>query len=458
MGIFAPKMLDTPVWAEYGWQGGLPLLLFNGPILIGLAGWGLWRFRASFEVWLLGLWLAIQWALTFVHLFDGLIGISLLTLISYMLYSMALHAFHVPLAVLAGIILAKMPRLTPRMRQRTLREEHVEEEIIADGGEMSMIELEVPPALERRPVHAMMAVGIVSILIAHVVLLQITAHPELEAQTPGDRALHDAIHALPSDSIIYTETAHWGFIYDAPTEIGMTTFPSLGLLTVEERVQWKVEGAIRNDNTGLLSDYGITHAVTSPLGQIGHILAQSEYWSVIEDQDGSRLWRFVPETSEGSVKLSHFVFPNDNHCGTGCDWRPDPWYHVAHGDLEIRPDHVAFFSEGRMNLEYLSPSSQHRDTDLAIHLQHSGPANMEVSVTVCDWGTDVCSTVSKITAGGHEATTVLHHSEFRGEIEIQISIEGGGSKWVNPAGLSGRSDRIIDEEGVWLHWIEVRNL
>ena len=141
MGIFAPRMLDTPVWAEYGWQGGLPLIVFNGPILLGLAGWALWRFRASFEVWLLGLWIAMQWMLTWVHLLDGFVGISVLTLISYMLYSMALHGFHIPFAVLAGIILAKVPRLTPRMRERRLDEA---EDEVADGGEMSFVELNVP--------------------------------------------------------------------------------------------------------------------------------------------------------------------------------------------------------------------------------------------------------------------------------------------------------------------------
>ena len=110
MGIFAPRMLDTPVWAEYGWQGGLPLLIFNGPILLGIAGWTMWRFNASFEVWLLGLWVGMQWMLTWIHLLDGIVGISVLTLTSYMLYSMALHAFHIPLAVLTGIGLARVPR------------------------------------------------------------------------------------------------------------------------------------------------------------------------------------------------------------------------------------------------------------------------------------------------------------------------------------------------------------
>ena len=30
---FAPRMLSEPVFAEYGWQGGKPMLMFNGPLM-----------------------------------------------------------------------------------------------------------------------------------------------------------------------------------------------------------------------------------------------------------------------------------------------------------------------------------------------------------------------------------------------------------------------------------------
>ncbi len=458
MGIFAPRMLDTPVWAEYGWQGGLPLILFNGPILIGLACWALYRFRNSFEVWLLGLWLLLQWSLTGVHIFDGLIGIPILTLISYMLYSMALHAFHIPLAILVGILLAKVPRLTPRLRERHLNEEYEEDEIIADGGEMSMIELDIANPLERSPLRAMMAIALIGMLFAHIVIIQVAANPDLEVQTPGDRAIHDWIVALPEDSIIYTETAHWGILYDVPSELGTTSFPSLGLLTVERSIQSKVEKAIIQDDITTLKEYEITHAFTSPRGQLGHVLATSDYWALLEDQEGSRLWQFVPETSDASVKQSQFIFPEEIDCSEECEWRLDPWYHADSAHLEIREELVPFFTDGETDFKNITLPRSHRDSDLLIHVQHSGSVGMQIHVSVCDSNTDKCSTASTISAGGHEATSVLHHTDFLGEIEVYIEVEGGGATWFNPAGLSGRSDRILDEEGAWLHWVEVRNL
>ena len=40
-------------------------------------------------------------------------------------------------------------------------------------------------------------------------------------------------------------------------------------------------------------------------------------------------------------------------------------------------------------------------------------------------------------------------------VNIEI-ISGSGGIWINPLGLSGRSDRIIDSDGIYIHWLEVR--
>ena len=455
MGIFAPRMLDTPVWAEYGWQGGLPLLLFNGPLLLGLGAWALWRFQASFEIWLLGLWIAMQWVLTWVHLFDGLVGISVITLVSYMLYSMALHAFHIPLAVLAGIVLAKVPRLTPRMRERILGEEN---EDVADGGEMSYVELEVPNSSDKRPVEVLIGLSLAFILLSHIVMIEIGSHSEFEAQTEGDRMLRSAIANLPADSVLYTETAHWGILYDVDANLGLTSFPSLGLLTVEERVQWDAERAIVKDDVNQILELGITHAATSPRGQMGHVLAESEHWAIMDDLRGSRLWKFEPTPNDASVKRSVTAFPTQEMCTEECEWRVDPWAFADASNLGIRGDSTAFLSGGELEFSSIELPRQHRDTDLSIMLQITAPSTIDVQLTVCDIGTLNCSSVAEVVDGGVYSLSVLHHSDFMGEIEIHITAAVEQDSWLDPAGLSGRSDRIIDSNGLWVHWVEVRNL
>ena len=455
MGIFAPRMLDTPIWAEYGWQGGLPLIVFNGPILIGLAAWSLWRFRNSFEAWLLGLWILLQWALTWIHLLDGFIGISILTLASYMLYSMALHGFHIPLAVLGGIVLAKNPRITPRMRERRLDEAH---EDIADGGMMSYLKLELPVAAKKTPTKALMGLSIAFILLSHIVLIEMSKHSELEAQTEGDRLLRNAISDLPNNAIIYSETAHWGILYDIDSELGITSYPSLGLLTVEKQLQWDAERAILADDIGRILEIGITHAVTSPRGQVGHVLSESEYWAIVADEKGSRLWKFEPEPTVASIKTSLTVFPSENECLESCEWRADGWAHADSAHLGIRPDHTAFLTGGGLDFESIELPRQQRDSDLQISLQVTVPSEIDVEILVCDRNTSNCSSFAGIVDRGVNSLPILHHSDFRGEIEIHLTVRVVEDRWLDPSGLSGRSDRIIGTNGLWVHWIEVRNL
>ena len=93
--FFAPRMLSEPVFAEYGWQGGKPMLMYNGP-LIFLAGFSVYIGRKSQEIRLLSTWFMSLWLLSFVHLIEGLANIQVLSLLSYTLYSMACLLYTYP--------------------------------------------------------------------------------------------------------------------------------------------------------------------------------------------------------------------------------------------------------------------------------------------------------------------------------------------------------------------------
>ena len=95
---------------------------------------------------------------------------------------------------------------------------------------------------------------------------------------------------------------------------------------------------------------------------------------------------------------------------------------------------------------------------MSIVLQITAPSAIDVEFTVCDLGTQNCSGVAEIVDGGVRSLSVLHHSDFMGEIEIHITAAVKQDSWIDPAGVSGRSDRIIDSNGLWVHWVEVRNL
>ena len=77
-------MLNSAVFAEYGWQGGMPMITYNFLLLIlgVVAGW---KLRDKIEARLLITWIAALWLLTSIHLIEGLENIPVLSLLSYTL-------------------------------------------------------------------------------------------------------------------------------------------------------------------------------------------------------------------------------------------------------------------------------------------------------------------------------------------------------------------------------------
>ena len=107
------------VFTEYGWQGGRPLITFNG-LLLAFAIAAAWKLRKTVEGRLLVSWIALLWVLTSIHLIEGLQDIPVLSLLSYTLYSMGLHAFHIPLAALGALWLSPSTGLNSLESERGL--------------------------------------------------------------------------------------------------------------------------------------------------------------------------------------------------------------------------------------------------------------------------------------------------------------------------------------------------
>ena len=112
--VIAPRLFDEAVFSEYGWQGGKPLLVYNGALLL-VGCVAAFALRKTLEGRIAITWFALLWLLSVVHLVEGLRYIPVLSLLSYTLYSMALHAFHVPLAVLVAMWWSPHTNLTPHL-------------------------------------------------------------------------------------------------------------------------------------------------------------------------------------------------------------------------------------------------------------------------------------------------------------------------------------------------------
>ena len=89
--VIAPRLFDEAVFSEYGWQGGRPLLVYNG-LLLMVAIAAAWALRATLEGRIAITWFAFLWLLSFVHLVEGLRNVPVLSLLSYtLLHGLRLH-------------------------------------------------------------------------------------------------------------------------------------------------------------------------------------------------------------------------------------------------------------------------------------------------------------------------------------------------------------------------------
>ena len=134
-------------------------------------------------------------------------------MLSYALYSMSMHAFHIPLAALVGMRLSKL-----------------EGGVSSDGG------------------RAIMIVTLLLCGVAHSALSELSEHEEVHAISDGDAALINALEHLPEGSIVYNENEHWGHIYSIPDNIGITAVPTLGILKQEYSIQNAATTAIIKDD------------------------------------------------------------------------------------------------------------------------------------------------------------------------------------------------------------------
>ena len=223
------------------------LLVYNGLLLVvaAIAAFGL---RTTLEGRIAITWFALLWVLSVVHLIEGLRNVPVLSLLSYTLYSMALHAYHVPLAVLVAWWMSPHTALTPVSEEATASVDHA---ICCKVGRRGIGAGWRP----RGPVGR----------------TQSSSHEELLAVSPGDLVLRDALGSI--DGAVYTENMHWGYLWNAPATVAVTSIPTLGLVHIDSSQHAAATQAMFYDNTSFFLEHNMLHALTSPMGTMQWTLA-----------------------------------------------------------------------------------------------------------------------------------------------------------------------------------------
>ena len=423
MGWFAPRLFDVAVLAEYGWQGGRPLLVYSGFLLIfGLIA--AWKLRDNIEAKIITLWLGLNWLLTFVHLTEGLEQIPIVSLLSLSLYSMGLHAFHIPLAVLVGLWWSQSTSM------RLHDQEH-----------KSLLMIGADPHCSRKVSILIATIALIQVLSAQIVLIMLESHEELYALSDGDIKIQKSLSGLPDGSIIYNENSHWGHVWNSGDGVDVTAVPTLGLMKVSSEIHTEITSAIFNDEIQVLRENGITHAISSPLGTVGWALAASPWWEIFLDADGARLWRLRASLAPASE--SEFIALDNIDCD--CEKRVDQWSGHRFQDPFSLGDMRLHLLSGELQISMSTPAYlSSREVNICLVYESVGESTVKLS-------SDVEKSSSK-----NGWNQICLEKSLTNEINITISADVESGNWINPLGLSGRSDRILDGSAVRLHWIELR--
>ena len=416
--VIAPRLFDEAVFSEYGWQGGKPLLVYNGLLLVagGVAAFAL---RTTLEGRIAITWFALLWLLSIVHLVEGLRFIPVLSLLSYTLYSMALHAFHVPLAVLVALWWSPHTKLTPH-------------------DESSPAPSSMPQALSAGLIGAVL----LGTLVAQTVAVSLAQHDELMAVSPGDLELRRALSDI--EGAIYTENMHWGYIWDAPAQVKTTSIPTLGLVHMTASEHANATQAMFLDNTSYFQKHNMLHALTSPLGTMQWTLAASPYWAAHLQTDGATLWKLMPN---GDAPLWLLTGIDEEDCNA-CDVRLDPWRnHKFRDPLELGEDRP-FLPEGTVGqLQVDAP-----DQATTVCLVYEVIGQTDGLYLQSSTGLERPFHGLRSDAGYHQACFAVSNASELTQLRLEWD-RSEPKRWLNPLGLSGRDTVLLDETGVKLQWL-----
>ncbi|MBR68109.1 MAG: hypothetical protein CMA86_01180 [Euryarchaeota archaeon] len=418
--VIAPRLFDEAVFSEYGWQGGKPMLVYNGPLLF-VATFAATSLRKTLEGRILVTWFAMLWLLSLVHLIEGLQHIPVLSLLSYTLYSMALHAFHVPLAVLVALWWSSGTELTPHH---------------TDANQPTW---SIP-----QPVGVgLAALVVMGAIAAQSVAFTLSEHDELLAVSPGDLELRQALNDIQGS--VYTENMHWGYVWDAPADVQTTSIPTLGLVHLTASEQSRATAAIFADNITYFEEHSMLHALTSPLGTMQWTLASSPYWQPLVESDGAKLWELKPL---GDAKTATLSGIDEEDCDA-CVTRMDPWRnHKFRDPLQLGEDRP-FLAEGTEGLLTLEQPAGARKMCLVYEVVGTLEGLYLQSAT----GLEQPFHGLRTDAGYHQACFSLEDDASLASVELTWKRDEP-QRWINPMGLSGRDNVLLDSTGVKLQWLE----
>ena len=413
--------LEAP-FAEDGWQGGWPMLAYGSPLLL-LAGFAGWRLRGHFESRVLVVWLVLTWMLSLVHLLpEGARG-PVITNLGAGLYAMGMYAFHLPAAALTALWWSDSTAL------RT------------DGSSPKLFVVEGDPCAPRSVAVGLVVLVCLGSVLATGAMVRLWEHEETLAVAPGDFDVAEHLRDVAGDALVYAEQAPWGEAM-VLAGLNLTVGVDLGVHDGQHEVHLKATQAVLTDDVDTLEDLGIGWAISSPYGALGWVLERSSWWETVHEVSGSRAWALRSEPVDdflGSAKVA------DASCASAaCVMRPDPWSAQRWNDPhDLGSKRAVIDAPASVNVAFMMPQGLPVEpVEVCIHVERLGALD-SAQVQIGAWSADLAG------PAGHDRLC----GETEPASEAHFSLDDSSTRWVNPAGASGRSDRLLDAAGLRVHAI-----
>ena len=410
--------LDAP-FAEDGWQGGWPMLAYASP-LIWLAAWAGWRLRGYRESRLLVVWLLLTWGLSLVQLLpDGARGAALTNLGSG-LYAMGMYAFHLPAVALVALWWSDSTSLR------------------GAASSPSFFVVEGDPCPARPVALGLVVVVMVASLAATGAMLRLWAHEETLALAPGDVEVAEHLRVLSGEDVVYAEQAPWGEAM-VIAGLNLTVGVDLGAHEGPTTLHVQATQAVLTDDVDTLEVLGVKWAISSPLGALGWVLERSPWWEEVHEASGSRAWALRNQP------LDHFLgvaVLEEASCAGSCTIRPDPWIEQRWSDPhELGSDRAVIDAPASSTLSYAWPDAvQDEPVLMCLHIERIGPL-ASGTLGLGSWSADLAG------PAGHDRLCGVGLPTG----SLNLTMDGGSKAWLDPAGASGRSDRLVSFDGLRLH-------
>ena len=396
--------VSTDHWIEqeYGWQGGVPFLMFNVLLLLP-ALYCYLQCSKTRDIRLFSHWFLLLYLLSIIQYIGPFTPILLFGFLSQILYSMSLHAFHIPLA---GIV-----ALSFRTNNITFQQESLK---------------------------WLKSLILVALLIFPLVLvLQVTPLEQNKAIQSSDLELMER-YSTHYDSL-FSENAPWGYVW-TDHESEFLGKPTVGLAKFDSTTHTIALTAIRFNDVDTISNLGIDAVLTSPMGMLQWYLSTSEYWIEVDNIDGSRLWEF---NVEGTAMKWDIVHVSSENC-FGCESRHDIWYEQHSIGHRLGFDgQTQFIEEGQFAEIHLQNIAQQPQSMCLTYITHGSTGGIFILVNNESHRLDSSAGYHRICIHKLDVQKFVIHWQHT-----------SSSMYINPTGISGRGEHIVDSTGISLVAIE----